>query len=58
MKSINKDEAKNWLIDVKRSAPDFIFNALLELTETYLPNRFKAEVQDAVHADKVPAPVS
>ena len=54
MQAINKEEAKGWLIAVKRSAPDFVFDSLFELTDTYLTERFRAEVQDAVLAHKVP----
>jgi len=57
MQSINSEEAKNWLTAVKQTAPEHIFAALFELTETALPESFRTKVQDAVLAYKVPSPV-
>ena len=57
MQAINSEEAKNWLIAVKQTAPEHIFASLFELTETAIPERFRATVQDAVLAYRVPSPV-
>jgi hypothetical protein len=48
MRSINKNEAIGWLKAVKENAPDVVFQSLYELTETELPEQFRAGVQDAV----------
>lgn len=48
MRGINKAEAISWLKFVKQTAPEFVFQSLLELTETELPEHIRAEVQDAV----------
>jgi len=55
MRSINKAEARSWLIAVKQTAPDFVFDSLFELTAIHLTERFREEVRDAVLAYKVPA---
>ena len=57
MQAINSEEATNWLIAVKQTAPEHIFASLFELTETAVPERFRKSVQDAVLAYRVPAPV-
>lgn len=57
MRAINKDEATKWLISVKESAPEFVFDSLFEQTETNLPLQFRDEVRAAVMAHRVPAPV-
>ncbi len=57
MQAINREEAATWLISVKEKAPDFVFAPLFELTETALPERYRASVQDAVLAHKVYEPI-
>lgn len=57
MRGINADEAKKWLTSVKENAPPVIFEALFQLTETSLPERFRTSVQDTVMAHKVAEPV-
>jgi hypothetical protein len=41
------------LIAVKQSAPAPAFEALFELTDTCLPERMRAKVQDAVRKHKI-----
>jgi hypothetical protein len=53
MRSINKAEAIAWLQTVKETAPSFIFEALLDLTDTDLPEQIRAEVQDAVMEEEI-----
>jgi hypothetical protein len=48
LRSINKVEAINWLTAVKRSTPAFVFQSLIELAETELPEQVRTEVIDAV----------
>jgi len=48
MRSINKTEAIMWLKAVKATAPPFVFDQLIQLAETELPERMRAEVIDAV----------
>ena len=55
MKSINKAEAIGWLKAVKATTPSFIFEQLLAMTETELPERMRAEVQEAVLEDELVA---
>ncbi len=57
MRGINKEEAKRWLISVKESAPDFVFDSLFELTNTCLPVAFREEVRDVVAQHKLALPV-
>ncbi|MGB4842846.1 MAG: hemerythrin domain-containing protein [Ferruginibacter sp.] len=57
LQSINSCEAKEFLIGLKMGAPEQVFTALFNLTETYLPERFRTEVQEAVLAYKVVSPV-
>ncbi len=57
MKSINKQEAISWLSSVKSNAPDFVYNPLLALTETHLPEHLRAEVQEALREVENLSPV-
>lgn len=57
MQAINSHEVINWLIAVKQTAPEHVFTALFELTDTCLPETSRTKVQDAVLAYKVPLPV-
>lgn len=57
MQSINSQEAINWLTGVKEKAPAPVFASLFELTETFLPERFRAKVQDAVLSKEFAEPV-
>lgn len=53
LRAVNKTEAIEWLKAVKEKAPDFVFQALFDLTETELPENIRAEVQDAVMEDEL-----
>lgn len=57
MRAINPGEAINWLKEVKANAPAPVFEMLFRLTETELPERFRAKVQDAVLAEELSGPV-
>ncbi|HMI77707.1 MAG TPA: hemerythrin domain-containing protein [Ferruginibacter sp.] len=57
MQAINSEEAINWLTEVKEKAPAPVFASLFELTETYLPERIRTRVQDAVLAKKIAEPI-
>lgn len=57
MQAINSKEAIDWLISVKENAPEPVFTSLFELTESSLPERFRASVQDAVLVHRVSDPV-
>lgn len=48
LRSINKVEAINWLKAVKHSTPSFVFQSLIELAETELPEQIKTEVLEGV----------
>lgn len=53
LRSINKAEAIAWLQAVKKSSPSFVFDALLDLTYTELPEQMSTEVQDAVMEEEL-----
>ena len=53
MRAINREEAINWLKEVKANAPAPVFDLLFSLTETELPQRFRVKVQDAVLATEL-----
>jgi hypothetical protein len=53
MRGINKAEAIAWLTAVKQTAPSFVFQQLLDLTETELPEAIRTEVQDTVMEDEL-----
>ena len=57
LQSINSEEAKEFLIGLKLNAPELVFSALFKLTETYLPERFRAKVIEAVLAHEAVAPL-
>ncbi len=48
LRSINKAEAVNWLKAVKQRVPANVFQSLIDLTETELPQQIRAEVQEEV----------
>lgn len=48
LRGINKLEAIDWLKAVKRSTPAFVFQSLVELAETELPEQIKTEVLEEV----------
>ena len=53
LRSINKAEAISWLQAVKETSPSFVFDALIDLTYTELPEQIRAEVQDAVMEEEL-----
>ncbi|HMK05030.1 MAG TPA: hemerythrin domain-containing protein [Ferruginibacter sp.] len=57
MQAINSEEAITWLKEVKEKAPAPVFASLFELTETYLPERTRIRVQNAVLAQKIAEPI-
>ncbi|MBS1732019.1 MAG: hemerythrin domain-containing protein [Bacteroidetes bacterium] len=57
MMSINKNEALNWLSSVKKTAPAFVYNPLLELTETHLPEHYREEIRAALLEEENLSPV-
>ncbi len=48
LRSINKAEAVNWIKAVKQRVPANVFQSLIDLTETELPQQIRAEVQEEV----------
>lgn len=48
MRGVNKAEAISWLKAVKRSAPSFVFDGLLQMAETEIPQNMRAEIKYAV----------
>lgn len=57
MQAINCDEAIKLLQDAKEKAPEAVFNSLFALTDSCLPKRIRAKVQDAVLLQPVELPV-
>jgi hypothetical protein len=53
LRSINKAEAIGWLQAVKETSPSFVFDALIDMTYTELPEQIRAEVQDAVMEEEI-----
>jgi hypothetical protein len=53
LRSINKQEAIDWLKTVKQTSPSFVFDNLYQLTETELPESIRSVVQEAVMAEEV-----
>jgi hypothetical protein len=54
MKAVNCYEAEQLLTNMKETAPRQVFDALFQLADIFLPERFKAKVHNAV-ANKVVA---
>jgi hypothetical protein len=48
MRGINKAEAIGWLQSVRETAPSYVFDALIELSYTELPQHIRSEVLDSV----------
>jgi len=48
LRSINKAEAISWLQAVKQSSPSFVFDALVTIAETELPEHIRPAVLNAV----------
>jgi hypothetical protein len=48
MRGVNKMEAIAWLKGVKKTAPSFVFESLLEMTEAELPRKIRNEVRESV----------
>jgi hypothetical protein len=48
LKGINKEEAKDWILSVKQTSPDFVFQSMIGLSDKYLPERFRKEVHQYV----------
>ncbi|GEO11261.1 hemerythrin domain-containing protein [Segetibacter aerophilus] len=53
LRSINKAEAISWLQAVKETSPSFVFDALIDMTYTELPEQIRAEVQEAVMEEEL-----
>ncbi|HSU49796.1 MAG TPA: hemerythrin domain-containing protein [Segetibacter sp.] len=53
LRSINKMEAITWLQSVKETAPSFIFDALIEMAGTELPENIREEVLDAIMVEEL-----
>jgi hypothetical protein len=53
LRGINKAEAINWLESVKQTSPSFVFDALLDMTYTELPEQIRTEVQEAVMEEEL-----
>ena len=53
MNAVNSQEAIDWLTEVKENAPEPVFASLFQLTDIYLPERFRARVQDAVMGARI-----
>jgi len=48
LQSVNAKEATEFLISLKQTAPEPVFAALFNLSKTFLPERFRTKVHDAV----------
>jgi hypothetical protein len=53
LRGINKAEAITWLQSVKQTSPSFVFDALLDMTYTELPEQIRTEVQEAVMEEEL-----
>lgn len=53
LRSINKAEAISWLQAVQQTLPACVFDALIDMTYTELPEQIRAEVQDAVMEEEL-----
>jgi hypothetical protein len=48
LRGISKEEAKGWMMSVKQTTPEPVFNMLVEMSNTWLPERFRKEVHQYV----------